>query len=250
MRNNSSWKLIFAFIIFVTSLAYGSPSLALPDEATYDNEKYEIVKDYSKANQEKYEVNESQSSLTNLSDSLLSLGEVKLTDLKTGENRIGVIEDVEIEKLYDLVDKKTGEEAIHFRAEIMASTENQASDNGVDKSGGLKFYQTIYYTATTDVVDFININKVDYRFERQDPNYVVTQKKMQISQRGAGIKDNKYKDQFTTVDLSNSGTILVRDFGWVATRFDHQLTRIGTKTTALVTRGSNSWEFSFSMNPR
>ncbi|MEK4074862.1 hypothetical protein MHI01_13205 [Paenibacillus sp. FSL M7-0656] len=249
MRYNSLLKLCMVSIFFITSFAFGSSALALSDDATYDEEKYEIVKGSSNLHQESDEVKKNYAT-SKFPNSLISLGEVKLTDTETGETNLGLIENVEIEKLYDLVDKQTGEAAVHYKAEIMASTENQGSDNGVDKSGGLKYFQTIYYTATTNVVDYININKIDYRFERQDPQYVVTQKKMLINQRGAGINDNKYKDQFITVDLNSSGTILVRDFGWVATRFDHLITRLGTKTTALVTRGSNSWEFSFSMNPR
>lgn len=249
MKYSSLLKLCMASIIFITSFAFGSSSSALLDDVTYDEEKYEIVRGSSKLIQENDEANKNIATSI-FSNSHVSLGEVKLTNTETGETSLGLIENAEIEKLYDLVDKKTGEAAVHYKAEIRASTENQASDDGIDKSGGLKFFQTIYYTATTNVVDYININKIDYRFERQDPQYVVTQKKMLISQRGADINENKYKNQFVTVDLNSSGTILVRDFGWVAARFDHRITRLGTKTTALVTRGSNSWEFSFSMNPR
>ncbi|GAB1157654.1 hypothetical protein YWY31_36790 [Paenibacillus illinoisensis] len=249
MKLFSLLKLSMASIFFISSFTFGSYTSASPSDVTYDEEKYEIVKSFSNTSVEMFQAN-NHDEHSQLINSIASLGEVKLTDTENGETTFGKLENVGVQKIYDLVDKQTGEAASHYKAEIMASTENQASDNESDKGGGLIFYETIYYTATTNVVDYISINKIDYRFEKQDPLYAVSQRKMEISQRGAGIDDNKYKDQFKTVDLNDSGTILPRTYGWVATRFDHQLTRIGTKTTALIKRGQGSWEFSFSMSPR
>lgn len=101
------------------------------------------------------------------------------------------------------------------------------------------------------MIDYLLINKIDYRFEKQDSNYKVSSEKMDIYHIGVGIEDNQYKNQTKTINLNTSGTILTNNFGWVATRTGHELTRLGTKTTATIQRGqTSSWEFSFSMNPR
>jgi len=226
-------------VLILISSGLTISAFASEKEVTYDDETYEIVRSFFGSSVE----------VTNLDESI-PYANASLTNVDTGEIIEAKIEHASTQKLYDLVNKTTGEPATHYRSDFQILSEHQMSDNASDSGKGMTFYKTIYYTITTkDLFDYLSMNKIDYRFEISDSTYRVTDRSMDIMQIGTDL-NNQAKHQRKTTTLGDRGTVLVRDFGWVPVRTDHQLSLIGVKTTAKILRGDSSWNFTLTMNPR
>lgn len=226
-------------LLFITTWV-GNTSHAAESIKSYDDDIYDVVRSYSNV-----EVNTFMNKAAYESNT-------EMIDSKSGDVVKTKIESIKTQKLYDLISKKDGQIATHFKTDIVLFSDHQTSESGTDDTAGLAFYETIYYTITQDKAsfDYVNMNKIDYRFEVQDSSLKVGTQRMEILQNGIGIDGKTVNNQTKTVNLNNSGTILPRDYGW--TSIYHALgSRVGTRTTATIQRGqSSSWEFSFSMNPR
>ena len=61
----------------------------------------------------------------------------------TGEKIIGSVEELQTQKLYDLIDKQTGVEAVQYKTEIKASSEHQTKGNESDSNNGILQAKTI-----------------------------------------------------------------------------------------------------------
>ncbi|GAB1157653.1 hypothetical protein YWY31_36780 [Paenibacillus illinoisensis] len=238
-------SLLICMLFGVTSVS------AQEENFPFDLEKYKVKKSYVDVHQKGILEPENIESSALLIDDASQL-EITMTNSKTGERNFGSIEEIETQKIYDLIDKETGEEVAQYKTEIKAVSEHQTSGNASDSSNGMVFYETIYYTVTLDDPGFsyININKIDYRLEIKDSLYKVTEKKMEIQQNGMGISGKTVSNQTKKIDLSNSGTILPRNYGWTAVNVPSPGARVGTITTAKIEVKGSSWDFSFPMNPR
>ncbi|WP_411735871.1 hypothetical protein [Paenibacillus sp. M2] len=249
LRKTGFLKIILSVLLLI-SLG-NNFVLAQENEHSFDTEKYIIKRSYAEIDKQSIlNQKELESSLLGLTSS--SQMEIKMENDVTGEKIIGSVEELQTNKLYDLIDKKTGEEAVQFKTEIKASSDHQTKGNGSDSNNGMIFYETIYYTVNLDNPGFsyININKIDYRLEIQDSLYKVTEKKMEIQQNGMGINGKAVSNQTKIINLNSSGTIFPRDYGWTSVNVPSAGARVGTKTTAKIEVKGSTWNFSFPLNPR
>ncbi|WFB59764.1 hypothetical protein [Paenibacillus sp. BR1-192] len=244
--NKKLFLILFAFLL-ITSLSVNTSSFATTSEdpVSYEDDKYQIVKSYA-ANVTSVPVSD-----------IASLAQTRIMNSETGEVMEATIKSSSTQKLYDLVNMTTGQQAEHFRTDFEIFADFQSSDNSSDKTGGITFYETIYYTSVQDSAfyDYVSINKVNYRFEKNSSgsSYSISNRKMDIHQNGMGIdgypKSNQTKSGLSLIG-SGTGTILPREYGWTPVNHPALASRVGTKTTATISNGSSSWDFSFSMNPR
>ncbi len=225
--------------------------LAQENEHSFDTEKYTIKRSYADTHKQSV-LNEKELESSLLGHTSSSQIEIAMDNDVTGEKIIGSVEELKTKKLYDLIDKKTGEEAVQYKTEIRAASEHQTKGNESDSNNGMIFYETIYYTVNLDNPGFsyININKIDYRLEIQDSLYKVTDKKMEIQQNGMGINGKAVSNQTKIINLNGSGTIFPRDYGWTSVNVPSAGARVGTKTTAKIEVKGSTWNFLFSLNPR
>lgn len=229
----------------------GSTSVfAEANEYSFDTEKYSVKKGDDLIGEKSIQ-KQKDFELSLFGDT--SEMEIDMINHLTGEKNIGAVEEIQTQKLYDLVDKQTGEEAVQYKTEIQASSsDHQIQGNKSDSNNGMTFYETIYYTVHLDKAGFayVNINKVDYRLEIKDSLYKVTQKKMEIQQNGMGISGKAVSNQTKILDIGTSGTILPRDYGWTPVNVPSLGARVATKTTAKIEVKGSTWDFTFTLNPR
>lgn len=225
--------------------------LAQENEHSFDTEKYTIKRSYADTHKQSI-LNEKELESSLLGHTSSSQMEIAMDNDVTGEKIIGSVEELQTQKLYDLIDKQTGEEAVQYKTEIKASSEHQTKGNESDSNNGMTFYETIYYTVHLDDPGFsyININKIDYRLEIKDSLYKVTEKKMEIHQNGMGISGKAISNQTKILDIGISGTILPRNYGWSPVNVPSPGARVVTRTTAKIEVKGSTWNFLFALNPR
>ncbi|BFH70979.1 hypothetical protein J27TS7_46780 [Paenibacillus dendritiformis] len=93
----------------------------------------------------------------------------------------------------------------------------------------------------------MGIDKVSHRFEINDSSYKVSFKQMQIAQNGVGYPDMKnITKQDKTINIEDSGTELVRNYGWTPILKYGLGYAVGINITAKIQRGQQSnWDFKF-----
>jgi hypothetical protein len=240
-------RIILSVLLFIS--LWNTSVFAQENEHSFDTEKYTIKRIYADTHKQSI-LNEKE-----LESSLLehtSQIEIAIDNDVTGEKIIGSVEELQTKKLYDLIDKKTGEEAVQYKTEIRAASEHQTKGNKSDSNNGMTFYETIYYTVHLDDPGFsyININKIDYRLEIKDSLYKVTEKKMEVHQNGMGISGKAISNQTKVLDIGTSGTILPRNYGWSPVNVPSPAARVATRTTAKIEVKGSTWNFLFTLNPR
>lgn len=134
-----------------------------------------------------------------------------------------------------------------IKAEVRASVATLPG-SGIDQAMGMTVYATLFYYQTTNAsgFNFVDLDKVSYRFEINDSSYDVSAKKMYISQNGLGSNDDLITTQYRNYNLDDSGDVLVRNWGWSPVLKNGLGYATGINITAVIQRGqSSSWDFFF-----
>ncbi|WP_374017379.1 hypothetical protein ABU162_24985 [Paenibacillus thiaminolyticus] len=249
MKKRKFLVSVLSLLIMVTSLGIGTIANASESQNASEIisvkgfEDFQIIKTYY--NNERIVPNEY--SLINFLN-----GNGVLTNERTGEILNVEVKSTSTEKINDLINKRTGETASTFRTDVVledSTTNNQQSGSESDKGLGMKVYATIYYITTTnkDGFNFVGIDKVSHRFEINDSSYKVSFKQMQIAQNGVGYPDMKaITKQDKTINIEDSGTELVRNYGWTPILKYGLGYTVGINITAKIQRGQQSnWDFKF-----
>lgn len=199
---------------------------------------YEIVKVYDSSN------NLNTQSLNELGLSQLSV-EPKVTSNDTDEKITFKTFENETRPLYDLKNIETGEIVTQYETKVgVLASSGTYSSNGTDSTLSVRAYGTIYYIFSGDSSQYVELDKVDWRYELLVSNARIVSKTHNFQQAGASKVTNRAVDQRrTSRPTANSGTDLVRN--WGGDPVDHLagVWRYGVEMNATIGRinSSSTW---------
>ncbi|MFD1177645.1 hypothetical protein ACFQ3W_15230 [Paenibacillus puldeungensis] len=201
---------------------------------------YELVKVYD--NTSRYDIASLQ---RNHSLELKVLPDI--IDDNTDDKHDAQVVDQSVRPLYDLREISTGEIVTEYAADvtIMGSSGTKTAD-GYDSSISVYAKATIYYIFSGSASEEgVTLDKVDWRYEIKDSTVKIKSKSHLFVQDGPPLSSGPaVKQRKTLTPTDNSGTDLVRNWGWVPLNSLATSTLMGVDMTAELgtTYDSSTWK--------
>jgi len=201
-------------------------------------EKYKVVKVYESNTDGKLSVLEKRNITHQLN------AEAVLLDNQTGEKTVVSSTSNDVVKTRDLQVIETGE----IVTEYAINSEIEVSGSGTDDAISVKATAKLFITLHGDTQDYVNMEKVEYKWAKLDSRVSVSDKKIQIFQNGPGLKPTSAQFQTKSFDASADGTIK-NTWSWVPVLKNGLGYGFGTKMTATIEQGTTrSWKLDWNLS--
>ncbi len=234
--------LLVITFVFNASLSFASSSTSqLITNGIDIPEGYEIVKTYSEAESNSFTLNSSEKDMPkiNVKPQIINNNN---TDQKI---ETSIIEN-NTKPVYDLRNLNTGEIVTEYTTSLVtqASTGTYSTDN-TDSTLSVKAYGTLYYIYSGYSSEYVELDKINWRYEILDNSARIVNKTHYYEQNGASKRTHTAVTQTKTLyPTADSGTDLVRNWNWDAVDHLAGLWRYGIRMVATIGRinNSNTWQ--------
>lgn len=177
--------------------------------------------------------------LTKLASSTIDLSP-EITDNVTGETKPLEVVENQTRPVYDLKNIETGEIVTQYKTEFSVQATGTYSDNGSDSTSSVTAYGTLYYTYNTvNSETYVGMDKIDWRYTINDNLTTIKSKSHEIYQYGVSQNSGPVTQKKNLNPTANSGTDLVRNWGWASVISVGSLYKTGIEMKATLSRTNN-----------
>lgn len=207
---------------------------------------YEIIKTYdSHSSESTFSINSANKQI----DSLAKVNiEPKILDNTNNENvKVETIKN-DTKPLYDLKNKTTGEIVTQYATDVAVKAIGEShgtySTSKKDRNLSVTAYGTLYYIYSGESSEYVQLDKVSWRYEISDNNVIIKNKNHYFEQNGASKAGYAVNQNKTLTPTANSGTDLVRNWNWAPVDVLGGLWKYGVKMDATIGRtvDNNTWK--------